>query len=284
MGHSMPDDKRVLGERRGAAYIVTMNRPEALNAFDLEMLASVREKICAAAEDPTVVGIVVAGAGAGFCAGYDASGLAHSAREGSSAVTDADEVSVDSDLYLFRYLHDVPKPVIAAVDGVAAGGGFVLATLCDLRFASSGASFVTVFSRRGLIAEHGTSWLLPRLIGTGAALDLLWSSRRIDAGEAHRLGLVEYLAPEGAVDAACRYVERLAVDVSPAAIADIKRLVYEHWSADRAQAWRDAYRAMQVSLDRPDAMEGALAFLERRAPRFAGVTMDRTTGQSNSTR
>ncbi len=179
--------------------VITLDRPEALNAFTHEMLSDIRGFVEAAVADPAVVGIAITGAGRGFCAGLDASVL-QATTSGSSARPERG--SSDHDLPgLFSYLLQQPKPIIAAVNGVAAGGGFVLATMCDLRFASSEASFLSIFTKRGLIAEHGTTWTLPRLIGTGHALDVLWSSRRVDAAEALRLGLVERVTdPDALLD------------------------------------------------------------------------------------
>ena len=139
-----------------------------------------------------MVGIVITGNGRGFSAGLDAQVLAEVTSKGGNASSD---VAAEDDLpRIFSYLLEVPKPVIAAVNGVAAGGGLILALMSDLRIASRDASFVTVFLKRGLVAEHGSSWLLPRLVGTGRALDLLWMSDRIDAQTAADIGLVERLA------------------------------------------------------------------------------------------
>ena len=168
---------------------ITLNRPETLNALTFSMLAAFREAVDDAARDPRVVGIVVTGAGRGFCSGLDASVLQRTATAGSSTRPKSDDVPG-----MFTWLLSVPKPVISAVNGVAAGGGFVLAVMSDVRIASTDGSFTSIFSKRGLIAEHGTTWIVPRLIGTGAALDLLWSSRKIDAAEAHRIGLVQQVA------------------------------------------------------------------------------------------
>ena len=171
---------------------------------------------------------------------------------------------------MFSYFLRVPKPIIAAVNGVAAGGGFVLAALCDLRFASSAASFTSIFTKRGLVAEHGISWTVPRLIGTGRALDLFWTSRRIDAAEAARIGLVEFVVePAELVDAASRYVAELAATVSPEALADTKRMVYAHFGEGYTTALPDADETAWRAVARPDAREGAQALLEKRAAKFA---------------
>src|SRR5205807_8087121 len=151
------------------------------------MLAEFRRTVDEAGRDPRVVGIVITGAGRGFCSGLDASALQETTTTGSSSRRETAGVPG-----MFTWLLEVPKPVIAAVNGVAAGGGFVLAVMSDIRIASADASFTTIFSKRGLIAEHGTTWIVPRLIGAGRALDLLWTSRKIDADEAYRTGLVEY--------------------------------------------------------------------------------------------
>src|SRR5713226_3919193 len=143
----------------------------------------------------------------------------------------------------------VPKPVIAAVNGVAAGGGFVLAMMCDLRFAASDASFTTVFSKRGLIAEHGTAWLLPRIVGTSRALDLLWSSRRFDAAEAYRIGFVDRIEPrEKLLDETKSYIRELAANISPNSLAVMKSEVYRHWSLAMEPAFRDADELMKAAL------------------------------------
>jgi enoyl-CoA hydratase/carnithine racemase len=254
--------------------IITLDRPDALNAFTHEMLADIRRCVEAASADPAVVGIVITGAGRGFCAGLDAGVLQATTAGGSGTRPPA---TGDHDLPgLFSYLLQQPKPVIAAVNGVTAGGGFVLATMCDLRFASSDASFLSIFTKRGLIAEHGTTWTLPRLIGTGHALDVLWSSRRIEAAEALQLGLVERLtAPEELLDAATGYIAELAATVSPAALADTKRLVYDHGGAELRAALVQAEAMTYAALDRPDATEGAAALVERRAPSFPRVGGER---------
>jgi enoyl-CoA hydratase/carnithine racemase len=190
--------------------------------------------------------------------------LRDTATAGSSSRPTTDDVPG-----LFTWLLSIPKPVIAAVNGVAAGGGFVLAAMCDLRIASTTAQFTSIFSKRGLIAEHGTTWIVPRLIGAGAALDLLWSSRKIDAAEAHRVGLVQQVVePADLLDAARRYVTDLADNVSPASLADTKRLVYRHLGVGYEDALRETDDVQYAALDRVDAREGAAALIEKRPPRF----------------
>jgi len=248
--------------------LITLDRPEKLNAFTTRTLRELRDAVARAERDPAVVGIVVTGAGRGFCAGLDAGELGAIADRGSAArPADGDDLPG-----IFSYLTQVDKPVIAAVNGVAAGGGVVLAVMADLRFASTNAAFTTVFSKRGLISEHGTSWIVPRLVGVGRALDLLWSSRKIDAAEAHRVGLVEHLTePDDLVPAVRRYVEDLAASVSPASLRDTKRLVYRHLGAELEAALRETDALQWESMDRIDASEGARSLLERRPPAFPRI-------------
>lgn len=254
-------------ERRGACAVLRLDRPEALNALTYPMLGAMRDAVEAAVRDDEIAAIVVTGSGRGFCAGIDMQILQDSAagtarHDGPGASREGDPPA------LFGYLTRVPKPVIAAVNGVAAGGGFVLAMMCDLRFAAEEASFTTIFSRRALVAEHGTSWLLPRQVGTSRALDLLWTSRKVAAAEALRIGLVDRVVAGDAVDAVVAYVEELRATVPPRTIALMKRQVYDHLQTDFDAAMRESQQLMEAALAHPDATEGARAFVERRTPVF----------------
>jgi len=243
---------------------ITLNRPETLNALTYSMLAALREAVESAARDSRVVGIVITGAGRGFCSGLDASALQQTTTTGSSSRRKSDGVPG-----MFTWLLSIPKPVISAVNGVAAGGGFVLTVMSDLRIASTNGSFTSIFSKRGLIAEHGTTWIVPRLIGAGAALDLLWSPRKIDAAEAHRIGLVQQVVePDDLLAAARRYVVDLAENASPASLADTKRLVYEGFGVRYPDALETVDDVQYAALDRVDAKEGAAALIEKRAANF----------------
>jgi enoyl-CoA hydratase/carnithine racemase len=249
------------------ACLIRLNRPDKLNAFTYHTLGEIRQAIDAAAADPRVVGIVITGNGRGFSAGLDAQVLAEVTSKGGSA--GGDSAGEDDLPGIFSYLLEVPKPVIAAVNGVAAGGGLILALMSDLRIASTDASFITVFLKRGLVAEHGSSWLLPRLVGTGRALDLLWMSDRIDAQTAADIGLVEKLEePDELIPAALDYVRRLAEGSAPKAIAATKQLVYRHLGMGYADALKEADRVQRRFVAAADAAEGARALLEKRAPRF----------------
>jgi enoyl-CoA hydratase/carnithine racemase len=245
--------------------VLRLNRPEKLNAFTYDTLREIRAAIDACAADRRVVGIVITGTGRGFCAGLDANTLA----EVTAAPAPARPREPDPLPGIFSYLLHVPKPVIAAVNGVAAGGGLILALMSDLRIASDTASFTTVFLKRGLISEHGSSWLLPRMVGVGRALDLLWMSDRIDAATALTYGLVQSVVPANQLlQNACDYVRRLAVTSSPAAIAETKRLLYRHLGTGYVEALQEADATQWKFVTAPDAREGAAALLEKRAPRF----------------
>ena len=263
--------------------VLRLNRPEKLNAFTYDTLREIRAAIDACATDPRVVGIVITGNGRGFCAGLDAQTLAEvtSAPAARRTESGANTVRSESDELpgIFSYLLEVPKPVIAAVNGVAAGGGLILALMSDLRIASRNASFTTVFLKRGLIAEHGSSWLLPRLVGAGRALDLLWMSDRIDADTALRLGLVESVVEADALlETATNYIRRLAVTSAPAAVAETKRLIYRHLGTGYVEALREADAIQWQFVSAPDAREGAQALLEKRNPKFTRLGLIQPKG------
>lgn len=260
--------------------VITMNRPDALNAFTVRMLAEIRHALADAEADERVVGIVLTGAGRGFCAGMDMNALNDMSGGGSGTAEDLSALKAspgDPDMgedfqVTYSYLLSVRKPILAAVNGACAGLGFVFALLSDMRFVDRSARFSTAFSQRGLIAEHGASWILPRLIGPGRALDLLWSARRFDGEEAARLGLAERLCePGGSVDAACAFVRELAAAASPTSLKVIKAQVYRHLNMPLGEAMRETNAWMDESLKREDFREGVRSFIEKRPPQFKRV-------------
>jgi enoyl-CoA hydratase/carnithine racemase len=255
------EEEHVGYERRGRLAIIRLQRPDALNAITYPMIAGIERRAREAEADPDVFAICITG--------EDMSVLsAHT--QGNPPERTGKTDGGRSRPALFSFLLDVSKPVIAAVNGVGAGGGFVLAMMCDLRFMAKDASLITVFSKRGLIAEHGTSWLLPRMVGLGRALDLLWSSRKVAADEALRIGLADRVAPaERLLDEVQDYVEQMAATVSPRAIATIKAQVHRHLECGFDQAALESDALMTEALRHPDAAEGAKSFIERRPPRFA---------------
>ncbi len=262
--------------------IITMNRPERLNAFTRTMLAEIRHAVAAAVRDPCVVGIILTGAGRGFCAGMDMAALdeisaaASLAGEEDSALAAAPgDAAMGADFSIaYTYLLAVRKPVLAAINGPCAGLGFCFAVLSDMRFVERQAKFSTAFAGRGLVAEHGVSWLLPRLIGTSRALDILWSARRFDGEEAEKIGLADRLCETGtALESARQYIVELARTVSPTSIMIIKQQVYRHLMLTLGPAMEETNRLMEESLTRPDFREGVRSFLEQREPAFKRISL-----------
>lgn len=262
--------------------VITMNRPARLNAFTRTMLAEIRHAVAAAERDSRVVGIILTGAGRGFCAGMDMAALDEiSATQTLTAAVDATLAAEPGDVAMgpdfsiaYTYLLAVRKPVLAAINGPCAGLGFCFAVLSDMRFVERQAKFTTAFAGRGLVAEHGVSWLLPRLIGSSRALDILWSGRKFDGVEAERLGLADRLCETGtALEAAKDYLRELARSVSPASLMVIKQQVYRHLMVSLGPAMEETHRLMEESLTRPDFREGVRSFLEQREPAFKRVSL-----------
>jgi len=241
--------------------VLTLNRPERLNAWTGEMEEAWFDLLedCGAREDVRV--IVVTGAGRGFCAGADMDDLQAMGAAGGASERERRPQALP---------RTIPKPIIAAINGPCAGIGLVQALMCDVRFAAEGAKLTTAFARRGLVAEHGISWILPRLVGPARALDLLLSGRVVLGEEAAALGLVNRALPGDVVlDEALAYARELAANCSPASMAAMKRQVYADLERGADEAVAEADRLMLESLRSPDFREGVQSFLERRAPRFA---------------
>lgn len=260
-----PATDLVLAERRGPVLVLTLNRPERLNAWTDALEERYYAQLDAAEDDPEVWAIVITGAGRGFCAGADLGDLERGvAGEAEAALRDRPRPRT--------FPLTVRKPMIAAINGAAAGLGLVEALYCDVRFAAPEAKLTTAFARRGLIAEYGLSWILPRLVGPGAALDLLLSGRVVLGEEALRLRLVDRLSEPGrVVDDAVAYAAELAAYSSPWSMATIKAQV--HADADRsfADAVAAADELMIASFRRPDVAEGVRSYQEGRAPAFPSL-------------
>ena len=242
--------------------VLTLNRPERGNGWTIELQQAYFDELDAAVADDEVRAVVVTGAGTKFCVGADAAALDGFRVAGGLPAT-ADPRPNAHPLFL-------PKPLIAAVNGSAAGIGLVNALYCDVRFVAEEARLTTAFARRGLAAEGGISWLLPRVVGRSRALDLLLSGRTFDGREAGRLGLADTVLPAaGVLDAAVAYAGDLAAHCSPGSMAVMKRQVLAHGSADATTAILDSERLMHQALAGPDFAEGIQSFLDRRPPRFA---------------
>jgi enoyl-CoA hydratase/carnithine racemase len=258
---------------------ITLNRPKALNAWTGQMAAEVKHAFAQAEADPAVVVIVLTGAGRGFCAGADLNSLA-SMTEGGREPAAASELDADpgdpsfgpSFRGAYTYPMSIPKPVIAAINGPCAGMAVPIASFCDMRFAGESASFTTAFSKRGLIAEWGISWILNRLVGPAHAMDLLLSSRKIDAAEAERIGLVNRVLPDDELLPYVKeYAREMAANCSPRSIAVMKRQVYQHMTESLEDAQKDSVRLMFESFKAPDFKEGVESFMEKRPPQFERI-------------
>lgn len=258
---------------------ITLNRPDKLNAWTAVMDQEVRAAIYEAERDSNVRVIILTGAGRGFCAGADMSLLGAIAQGG---LADAEKVLRNSSngerqhirpdfQKKYSYFPSIQKPVIAAVNGPAVGLGFILTLYCDLRFASDTARFGTAFAKRGLIAEYGLAWMLPRLIGPSNALDMLFSARLVDANEALRMGLVNRVFPqEGFLQGVHAYAQELANNVSPRSMGIIKTQVYNAMFQTLGEAFEGSEEEMLKSLQCEDFKEGVAHFVEKRAPVFTG--------------
>ena len=245
------------------------------------MEKEVRAAMDQAEQDENVRVIVLTGAGRGFCAGADMSLLQAVTEKGPHDLHqdhllrntgEGGRVNVRPDFQKkYSYFPSIQKPVIAAVNGAAVGMGFILCLYCDLRFASETARFGTAFAKRGLIAEYGLAWLLPRLIGPANALDMLFSARLVDANEAARMGLVNQVFPqEQFLYHVYAYAKELAYDVSPRSLRVIKQQVYNAMFQTLSEAFESSEREMMESLQCKDFKEGVAHFLEKRAPVFTG--------------
>lgn len=243
----------------------TLNRPERRNGWNPELEQRYFDLLEAADRDPQVRVGVLTGAGTTFCPGVDAGRLDDLAGKPADFTGRRSPVRP----WAFR------KPLIAAINGACAGLGLVQALLCDVRFAARGARFTTAFARRGLAGEFGITWLLPRLVGVENAMDLLLSSRVVDADEARALGLVSRVVEPGDLLAeAHRYARDVARNCSPQSLALIRHQVYTDLDTDLDTALRRAYRAMAAAAVGTDFREGIDSFLRRRPAAFGPLADD----------
>ncbi len=277
-------DNEVLYSISDRVATITLNRPERMNATNLTLPYSVSKGMLKAATDPAVRVIVLTGAGKAFCAGADRQRL-EAGKTGAprpvyppddpaffEAITPAlgpDLGGEFMDVRRYSYFMRIGKPIIAALNGAAAGGGMIPALCADIRLASDAMFFTTSFAQRGLIAEHGISWLLPRLVGPSRALELLMTARRVSAQEAEAMGLVNKVFPHATFrDDVQAYAAAIARTVSPRSLAVMKAQV---WKA-MAQSFRDALAIADVQLElsvkTSDYVEGVSHFLDKRPANF----------------
>ena len=250
----------------GVAWI-TLNRPDRLNAFAGTMRDELHDALARADESPDARVVVITGAGRAFCAGADLEVTADLARRGDDA---AFEALVEAGVRVVRRLTSIEKPVIAAVNGAAAGAGASLALACDFRVASDRATFGVAFNRIGLHPDWGATYFLPRLVGRGRAAELVLSARMLDAAEAHRAGIFERVVPADAFDGEVRKLGAEMAEKPPLALQLAKRTLsmspdesLEYVLATEREAQMRCFRSA-------DAREGITAFTEKRKPVFRG--------------
>lgn len=262
-------------EVRDKIATITFDRPDRMNALTKIMEREIRQAMEKADRDQEVRAIILTGAGRAFCAGMDMNEL---------EILPPDDIRAQEWMrpydmnrradYQTRYSYfpAVQKPIIAAINGAAAGLGLVLSLYSDIRIASETAVFSTAFAKRGLIAEHGIAWILPRVVGPGHAADLLISSRKLTAPEALQMGLVNRLVkPEALLDEARAYARDLVDNVSPRSIRVIKRQLWESPYQTLGEAVMSANQEMYYSIQSEDFKEGVAHFLERRQANFTGT-------------
>jgi len=272
----LAEHKVTLYEVRHGVATITLSRPGRMNAWTGRLHTEYRGRLEMAANDPAVRVILVTGAGRAFCVGADSRALETHVERGSYDAGVGDDLAkpgygvqpeFDAD---FAYHFGIPKPIIAAINGPAAGVGFVLACYCDLRFAAAGVKLTTSHGRLGLPAEYGLSWLLPRLIGVTRANDLLLSSRVVLSDEAASMGLInQVVEPERLLEVTYAYAQMLATEVAPGSLAATKLQIYRDLHGDVASSVRDAADRMADMMKGPEFAEGVSALTERRPPNFA---------------
>jgi len=261
--------KCLLLDVRDQIATLTLNRPERLNALGDTLREDLHAAVVKCSTDPEVRVLVITGAGRGFCSGGDVKSMNERDREGrGSSLIDKIAPSRDATVLAMR---DCPKPIIAAVNGPAAGAGFNLALACDMRIASTAAKFTQAFVRRGLHPDWGGTYFLPRIVGTAKACELIFTGETIDAAEAFRLGIVNAVAePEALMEKTYELARKLAAG-PPIAIRMAKRAIYHNMDVDlRAGLEYETY-AQNICRETEDSKEGVKAFVEKRAPKFRGV-------------
>lgn len=280
-GHGGGEESVLLTVTDGVA-LLTLNRPGRLNAIDDDMHHSMNEAFAAVHRDPAVRAVVVTGAGRAFCAGADMSRLDRLVldkgrnydipRPGTPAPAFEGLDGPREAMTTYTFPLAMDKPVIAAVNGPAIGAGMVLACSCDMRFVGPDALFAAAFAQRGVVAEFGLSWLLPRIVGAGVASDMLLSGRRVDAAEALRIGLASRLANEEPVlEQAMAAARAIAQDCSPRSIRIVKQQLAAAPGQSYGEATQMAYDLLIEALASDDFAEGVLSFQEKRPPRFTGT-------------
>lgn len=263
--------ERTRFETEGHVGIITLDYPERMNAWGPAMEAEVRQLLLRCSDDPEIRVIVLTGEGRAFCAGADMAALqAAAGREPAQAPVRA---APDGDFeQRYSYLLAIPKPIVCAINGAAVGVGLVVSMYCDIRWAAQSAKLLPVFARRGLPAEHGIAWILPRIIGLADAFEWLATARPMTAQEALGIRVVTAVLPDdGFREEVIRRAQQLASESSPRALSIIKRQLYRAQAQRLAQAVHDAEAEVPGCLASEDFKEGVRHFVEKRVARFTGA-------------
>jgi len=258
----------ILYEKEGHVAIITLNKPEKMNSFSAEMQGNISRALTDAEKDKTVRVVILTAKGRAFCAGADVKAMASRFDKPAEQAREDKKLPMRNSLYV--QMQQCPKPIICAVNGVAAGGGLDMALACDIRIASDKARFAEVFIRRGMIPASGGTYFLPRLVGIDRALLMVWTGDMVDAKEAERIGLVTMVVPhEELMLAAMELAEKLAKG-PPLAIQRAKCVIYEGLEMNLAQTFKYINPIVQELNGTADHKEGARAFVEKREPVFRG--------------
>jgi enoyl-CoA hydratase/carnithine racemase len=285
---AVSDDNEVLYDVKDRIATVTLNRPDRMNSVNDTLPGNIAKAMVKAATDPGVRAIILTGAGRAFCAGADIERLQKSSTtSGTRPPPPADDPSVlpaiasgfgpdlgpqFADIRRYSYFMRIGKPVIAALNGATAGLGFVMALCADMRFATDKMVFTTAFAQRGLIAEHGIAWLLPRLVGPSNAIDLLMSARRVSSQEAKEMGLVNKIFPQETFMQSVRDYARILTDtVSPHSVAVVKAQVWKSMHESYIENLVESDRQLVMNHSFPDRKEGVAHFVEKRPANFPNL-------------
>jgi 2-(1,2-epoxy-1,2-dihydrophenyl)acetyl-CoA isomerase len=262
------ENQDILYTKDGTIARITLNRPDKMNSYTIEMNDNFKRFIMNAEKDKKIRVIIITGTGRAFCSGADVKALA-----GKFDGADTDDMLthvVRARTTVFSLLQKCNKPVIAAINGVAVGGGLDMALACDIRIASDKARFAEVYVRRGLVPTSGGTYLLPRAIGIDKALMMLWTGEMVDAGEAERIGLVTTVVPHEELETTVLELAEKLAKGPPLAIQWDKRAVYDGLAMNLDESMKYAQAITKLLMHTKDHQEGAQAFVEKREPVFRG--------------